>query len=524
MIINSIKIFKESLKNDMIFDTKVKQLIAKLERLQQIQEEKKSIEEKLKTDNTELQTVLEKMKAHSIIVDGILLEIYPEYESNRFSEKMFFDAVNESVDILGKDILETANKYKEIYTKTTDIKYLRGNANATKTRAARPHGDFTKNEGLFDGVRDFFTRILNWSKSFFIKADRNIEKVKNILAGVGVFINTEPISVNEDISSVDHSQQLKVNTNPMFGYQGLKQMNELLQDRDLIKYIGRSKYKKHIFDALVSREYSTFKEVHINGDNGSGVTGTSAYLAELSTMGIAYRIKLGRSYKYFLSPFGVDLCEENGMTVSFSANPVTAQKAIKQDPEINKPAYDPAAPVKIESVTYDKIYLAEALSLAKNSIETNKKKLELETEEDMLKDEAVKLFEELNLLDIAINDKIYKLYSQQRNYLQVTEFQKAITTIEEVGADMADTFTDLIASSVNYFDVSGSVRQYKDTSNSPDGTLGAHFNHTTLEVEPPVSESMINENILKKALSWIKGAFRKTFRLRKRVEKKLATI
>lgn len=518
MIINSIKIFKESLKNDMVFDTKVKQLIAKLERLQQIQEEKKSIEEKLKTDNAELQSVLEKMKAHSIIVDGILLEIYPEYESNRFSEKMFFDAVNESVDILGKDILETANKYKEIYTKITDIKYLKPGANATKTRAARPHGDFTKNEGLFDGVRDFFTRILNWSKSFFIKADRNIEKVKNILAGVGITINTQPITVNEDMSLVGSTPQIGS------AHQQITSMNKLMNSRNLIKYIGRSAYKKKIFDVLTTQEYATINEVHANGNTSKGLTNTVAFLAELTTMGFVYRIKAGKVYKYFLSPDGIKLCEENGMSVSFTPNAVAAQKAIKQDPEINKAAYDPSAPVKLDKVTYDMTYLGEALKLAKISIDTNKKKLELETEEDMLKDETVKLFEELNLLDIAINDKIYKLYSQQRSYLQVTEFQKAITTIEEVGADMADTFTDLIASSVNYFNVSGSVRQYKDTSNSPDGTLGAHFNHTTLEVEPPVSESIINENILKKALSWIKGAFRKMFGLRKRVEKKLATI
>lgn len=516
MIINSYDIFKESLKNDMAFDAKVKNLIAKLERLQEIQNEKKNIEEKLVQDNTELSGVLTKMKAHSIIVDGILLEMVPAYQSNRFSDKAFFEAVNEAADILGKDILETANKYKEIYSKTTEFKFLKGNANATKTRAARPHGDFTKNEGLFDGVRDFFNNIINWAKSFFVKAERNIERVKDILAGVGVFINTQPL--NEDMSQVGNTPQIGS------AHQQVTSMNKLIASRNLIKYIGRSVYKQKIFDVLSTQEYATINEVHANGNTSKGLTNTVAFLAELTTMGLVYRIKSGRVYKYFLSPDGITLCEENGMTISHKANPQAAQKAITQDPEINKPAYDPAAPVKIDAVTYDTTYLGEALKLAKISIDSNKQKLQLEAEEELIKEEAAKLFEELNLLDVVINDKIYKLYSQSRKYLQATEFQKAITTIENVGTEMADTFTDLIANSVNYFDVSGSLRQYSDDSKSPDGTLGAHFNHTTLKVEPPVQESVINENIFRKAFSWIKGAFRKMFKLRKNVEKQLATI
>lgn len=505
----SIKLFKESLSSDVKFNTKVKSLIEKIERLNKIKSEIDDIDAKLDVENEQIKEVLQKMNTHSIICDGILIEIYGSYKSNRFSETKFFTAIEDSVDLLGDDLKEIAEKYREIYSKEVDIKYLKGNQNATKTRAGRPDGDYTVNEGVLDTIKKWFNSLLNWSKSFFKRAENNLKTVQKNLAKAGLQV------------SITESMDDAINTKQIIAHDKYSNPNSFVKlSESLLSYIGHSKYKKRILLLLSRNEYCQFLD--LNGGTYNGMSNTLYYLGELAAAGIAYRIKKGRSFLYFLTPYGIQLCnetEEYKVSFSVTATESDAVKAVAENPEINKEAtYDPADIVARPKLTFDKSSLGEALELSKELIQTNKRKLELKAEEEQLKEEAIKLFEELNLLDIVVNDKIYKLYSMKRTYLSATEFQKAITTVENVGEDIANTMSDIIAQTISEFDVAGSVRQFKDDSNLPDGTLGAHFDHETKRVVPA------NENVINKFVSWVFKQVQKLFNLRKRVETKLNTI
>lgn len=516
-MITNIRLFRESLSKDVQFDTKKRMLMEKIQSLINVKAEIDLTKSKLSEQHGKVNEVLKKMNTHSIICNGILIETYGAFKSNRFDSKSFFETLETSVDTLGKDVLDIANKYKDIYEYEVEMKFTKGLANGTKAKAPRPHGDYTQNEGFNDivgKVGSFFSGIFSWARSFFRKAEKNLIDVQNNLASIGINVSITE-SLNENIA-VDSAYLMN-----------MRNVDKLIKTSDLSGYIKNSKYKRHIINVLSTISNATFKQLHVN-PTYSGSSNTLSVLVELIFCGFVVRKKQGaKKYIYNLTVEGYDLLNKNNITITISEPTTTATQA---ESETSNKVYDPSTPIKVQKPTFDTSYVAEALDYAKDAITLNKAKLSLETEEQMLKEDIIKLFDELNLLEIVVDDKIHKMYTQKRTYLNAPEFQKAITDAEEVGEEISDLMIDLVSQHVKEFETSGSTRQFADNSGLADGTLGAHFDHETKQV---VMERMrkrnarikrINENIFKKAWNWIKSSIKRIINTRKNVEQKLAQI
>lgn len=516
-MITNIKLFKESLSKDVAFDTKKRLLMEKINRLINVKSEIEKINNDLNIQNDKVRSILEKMNTHSIICNGVLIEIYKNFESNRFNDKQFFETLESNVDNLGQDVLDIANKYKEIYEYKKTIKFTKGNKNGTAKNAPRPDGDYTINPVVKEGFNDivktvgsFFRNLFIWARSFFKRANQNLINIQNNLASIGI-----NVSITEKLNeSADNKFEYLIN---------MKKVKSLIETKDIYLYIGNSKYRRFVIDKLSKNNDLKLKDLHLHSTY-SGSSNTLTVLVELIFCGFVVRNKLSeKNIIYNLTSDGYDLLIENKMTPTIQRPNISGVQASEETGNI---IYNPAKPIEVQKPTYDTSYVSEALQISKEAIEINKNKLSLQTEEEMLKSDIVKLFEELNLLEIVVGDKIHKLYTQERTYLNSSEFQKAITTVDNVGEEIADLMTDLVSQHVKEFEVTGSIRQFSDTSNSPDGTLGAHFDHETKRVvtERKYRRKRINENILTKAWNWIKKSISKIINVRKNVESKLAKI
>ena len=109
---------------------------------------------------------------------------------------------------------------------------------------------------------------------------------------------------------------------------------------------------------------------------------------------------------------------------------------------------------------------------AKEAIELAQKQSYFEELAKVQEEQVIALLKEFNSKSIAIDDVILNLIrTESKPVLDTAEYEKNMTNAEQVGDAVALMSKALIEIHKNTVNVSGSVRQYKDDSNSPDGTF-----------------------------------------------------
>lgn len=176
------------------------------------------------------------------------------------------------------------------------------------------------------------------------------------------------------------------------------------------------------------------------------------------------------------------------------------QNELDQYVSKNDQETDHFVPYYNESLNNEGSVSSEAISNALNEA----KKLIEQTEEEKYyeelvkskKTEIIKLLQEFDAKKYAIDDKMLTLVTLTGGpKMSDAEYRSKMSNAEEVGEHVADMAQSLFSLYTKTFQVSGSLRQYSDDTNLPDGTLGATFDYVFNTVIPPdnnVTESISN--------------------------------
>lgn len=137
--------------------------------------------------------------------------------------------------------------------------------------------------------------------------------------------------------------------------------------------------------------------------------------------------------------------------------------------------------------------IASVLIKAKEAIELAKQeeyfKQLAETHEKMV----INLLKEFSSKSIAIDNKLLSLVeSEEKETFDMSTYEEKITNAEEVGNSVSLMAQALMSIHKNVVNISGSVRQYKDDTESEDGTMGARFDYDNKTVVLP--ENKTNES------------------------------
>lgn len=153
------------------------------------------------------------------------------------------------------------------------------------------------------------------------------------------------------------------------------------------------------------------------------------------------------------------------------------------------------------------------LELAKETIEIANQESYYKELADIKQKQVIELLESFNGKKIAIDDKILTLVEKKdKPTMSWAQYQDIMSNGEIVSDGVADMANDLFSLYSKVSQVSGSVRQYKDDKNLPDGTLGATFDYVFKTVlapdENPNFKPAIQENVFNKLGSWFKRSVR----------------
>lgn len=119
--------------------------------------------------------------------------------------------------------------------------------------------------------------------------------------------------------------------------------------------------------------------------------------------------------------------------------------------------------------------------------------------------QVIAMLNEFKAKKLAIDDKVLSLIKiESKPSLDKATYMNNMSNAEIVTESVADMAQNLFSLYTKSFQTSGSVRQYKDDSGLPEGTLGASFDWIIKQVVAPTTTS--NEN---KIVDFVKNAIRK---------------
>lgn len=148
--------------------------------------------------------------------------------------------------------------------------------------------------------------------------------------------------------------------------------------------------------------------------------------------------------------------------------------------------------------------IANALTEAKKLIEQTEEEKYYEELVKSKKQEIMNLLKEFNSKKYVIDEKILSVVTRKGGpKLSESEYRDKMINAEEVGEHVAEMAQSLFSLYTKTFEVSGSIRQYSDDTNLPDGTLGATFDWVFNTVTPP--DNTVSEGVS----SFIMRAIRK---------------
>jgi hypothetical protein len=363
------KMLNESLSNDRATNIKKKQLQDAASQLVEAMKKLKIAEIVKKEQNEVMKGLLSELNTHSIVCQGVLIQMIGGFESTRTDMKGYNDFVFTSIDTLGEQYMEMHSKMIELSTvDKPESSYIRADANKKNI----PNGII---EGLGDSIIKGISRLIIKLKSFLTISKKEVEEIKSELESFN--LNSEDLD--------DH-------------------------DNNIIKQIEDENMGK---DGYMPGYNESRRKRRINED-----------------------------------------LESNPQTEAIQN---TLKEAIKL----------------IEETEQEKYYIA--------LVETKKT-------------EIIKLLSELNGKKYAIEDKILSIVQMKGGpKLTESDYVSKMSNAEEVGSEIADMAQSLFSLYTKSFQVSGSLRQYGDDTNLPDGTLGATFDYIFNTVIPP--ETNVSERV-----------------------------
>lgn len=239
----------------------------------------------------------------------------------------------------------------------------------------------------------------------------------------------------------------------------------------------KSKYKQMIFDNLSKQSYNYLdlaKACGIQPSDTSENYGLYRNIQLLLTDNIISRVKNGKVFVYSL------------------AVPVaTIEPAKKVDVTVDVPV--------------DNVLITEALAKASALIEdAENEKYFLELAK-IKEQQVIAMLNEFKSKKLAIDDKVLSLIKiEAKPTLDKAAFMDSMTNADIVTESVADMAQNLFSLYTKSYQTSGSVRQYKDETGLPEGTLGASFDWILKQVVAPVAPTKEN-----KVMDFVRNAITK---------------
>jgi hypothetical protein len=483
--INDFRKLNETIDDDSQRAAKLAQLV---ELGKQMIENYKKVEEfaALKAQkNAEVQELLERMNKTSIIAEGTLIEVYKPFQTRRLSSKEYFDFVNNSVGVINEDFKTLSESIKAISTKLTGgTSYIR----TTKNTRDLPEGTLKTTESL----SDIWSSIKSWFASFketIMNMLPGMEaKLQTIKAQANNFNATTETVVNVTESISDDKKYILEDTIEGFLKPYIDEIADYSLDSDgttVMLYVPADDVKFDITDQhapewnILNLAFQEFCKANDLYD--FQVTTTDGY----TNLVLSADTDIVDMRQYPRESM------TNEASVPLTPEQIAARNAYSKEYKRNRREQDRN--------------IANVLQKAKDAIDMAAKEKYFNdlanTNEQMIK----QLLAELNAKSVAIGDKILTLVSvSEKPALDMKVYEEKMTSAEEVGDAVAKMAKALIEIHKTSSYTSGSVRHIHDTSDSPEGTFNAHFDHETKTVVPPTSEGKTNEGLS----SWMIGAWK----------------
>jgi len=435
--LKNFKIHLESLSSDRTNKMKLDLLIQTAKEMVDAYAKSEAFEIAKKAKNEEIKKLLNDLGTHSIVCQGVLIEVIGSYDNHATNLTDYTAFVESSVDTLGKQYKEMHDKIKALSTEmTADSEYLRFNKNPKNL----PTGTM---EGIGSTIMGWLSSFKNWVIGFLPKAQQEVAQIK---------------------------AQLQLHT-------GMTESIGIRLQREINEAAFKSKYKQKIFDVLSSNQQLDYLDLAqacgFKPSDTSENYSLYANLIKLLEEGVVTRVKSGKKFIYSLAN-------------STAAKPIVLSQAppdIKEEPVVDNA-------VLIETLAKASELIADA--------ENEKYYLELAK---LKEKQVIAMLNEFNSKKLAIDDKILSLIKvAARPTLNKADFMDKMTNADIVTESVADMAQNLFSMYTKTFQAAESVRQHKDETGLPEGTLGATFDwimKTVVPGEPNVKEGVVAEFIKK---------------------------
>lgn len=530
-MITKISDFKinESLSGDRAREAKLQILIDTAR--QMIENYKKAEEfEQLKNEkNIEVKEVLERLNKTSVIAEGVLIEVIKPFQQKRFSSKAYFDFIETSVGTISEDFRLLSNEIKATSIKmAAEKEYLRLNKNTRNKETGT----------MSEGIGDFYNNIKNWVKAFVSKlsvllnkTERDLDiimtkakKFSSMVESASTFTNTnsdyetsvvlEQIEWSEIHGQV-HAMLENYNEELYYNTDGISTSNFANLTNDIVNYIKSLNVNENVNEKLSQDEKEHIISLYNNGISQSDIADqygynfndvlkVTKYLGHGSWFNDEEEERLGddpMSKQYY------DRTLEN-------LSPEEERRLRR-----NRASRDSHARRREQNKNVENV-----LVKAKEAIKLAQKQSYFEELAKVQEEQVIALLKEFNSKSIAIDDVILNLIrTESKPVLDTAEYEKNMTNAEQVGDAVALMSKALIEIHKNTVNISGSVRQYKDDSNSPDGTFNARFDWENKTVIPPTANEGIGDYV-KSAWNSIKRFFLRFKMASKRFDTALENI
>lgn len=454
------KRLNEALSVDRKKDAKLKILVQEARELIDAKMKLKEIAELRKIKNNELKEALEDVKEASIIAKDVLFEVIKPYERKGLDTKAYIKFVEESTDEVTKEFMKVHNIALELAKKDKKGYTYFSQAKNTKNLET---GTIVESK-LMDFLKKIYNKLKNAFKSFKTKMDDITEKALDFAA---TEFNKSNDTVSEAVDYVGNKSVFKDSIIEL-----LTEHNELNYTQFIDMIASKLGYDHNI-------DLSVFRN-----------------LKQLLAQGVLNREKKpgqGKTYFYFLT------------------NETDAVDLIDNDPSIETQP-DEDAIVAILEQAHKSIELAEEEKYYKALIESKEANVE-------------KMLKEMNATKIAIDDKILSLVTRKESkYTDWSTYQEVMLTGKTVSSNVKGMAKSLFDTYEKVTQVSGSIRQFDNDADLPEGTTGATFDWVLKKV---VAKEDINENLMdifKKVGRYIKNLFNKFFNFAKRANLALSKI
>lgn len=576
--INEYRKYNESLSSD---NQRAAKLATLVELGRQMVKNYKLAEEQatLKAEkNAEVAELLARMNKTSVIAEGVLIEVYKPYETTRLSSKAYFDFVNNSVGVISEDFKTLSETIKSISTKLSGgSKYIR----TTKNTRDVPTGTIKTTESLssiWDSIKEWFVSVKNTILGMLPGMEAKLADIKN--DAVRFQDDSEMVNIPNGPSNKKMAfAKTESNKAQMweFYYRDANGV-ETVVDTKIMRNPEESKYYKALQEKMLDKDDTTCMVGYRNYGISEGAAKNNYVLEDAIEGFLKPYIKDGADYTLddddntvmlyipasdmlfdirdlhapewnILRLAFQEFCKQNDLydfdvtttdgdtefVLSADVDIVDTRGGFTNEATVNEDLTpDQVAARNAYSKEYKRNRreqdraIADVLTKAKEAIEISKTEAyynELAaTNEKMI----MQLLEELNAKSVAIDDKILTLIkTEEKEAFDMKVYEEKITNAEAVGDAVAKMAKALMEIHKTTSTVSGSVRHIGDTSDSPEGTFNAHFDHETKTVIPPTSESVTNEGLSSWIMdSWktIKGFFTSFRNASKSVDTSLAAI